>query len=313
MKFGKRIAGCFLLCALLAFLCFACGSKELVLEPVAISGTEAETLSGNSWQASVAFPDWKGYTDDTLAMNSMYSFFGYHGQGNLYVKSAKEVESFRMYVNGRAVNMEEASGGNTISVNIADVAVDGMNTVQISNIKPAELTEAVHVYIPFPEVIKGTPEEEGINPKALDLISDLIETDIENGFTSAQLSIVRNGRLVYENAWGRTNSYLPDGSPCTDSPMVTTDTLYDLASVTKMFSVNYAIQKLVADEKLSLDDKITDFLGDGFVSETMLVVKEKSEDQEPEPELSLEDIKEWKAKLTVRDLLRHQGGFPADP
>lgn len=31
----------------------------------------------------VTYPYWKGYVDDTLAMNHMYSFLGYHGQGSL--------------------------------------------------------------------------------------------------------------------------------------------------------------------------------------------------------------------------------------
>ena len=103
---------------------------------------------------------------------------------------------------------------------------------------------------PYPVILKGTPEEAGIREEALSFISDIIETDIKNGFTSAQLAVIRNGRLVYENAWGRTNSFHKDGTPDTDSAPVTTDTLYDLASVTKMFSVNYALQKLFTDGKV---------------------------------------------------------------
>ncbi|MEE1109255.1 MAG: serine hydrolase, partial [Lachnospiraceae bacterium] len=101
----------------------------------------------------------------------------------------------------------------------------------------------------YPVIHKGTPEEAGIREEALSFISDIIETDIKNGFTSAQLAVIRNGRLVYENAWGRTSSFHKDGTPDTDSAPVTTDTLYDLASVTKMFSVNYALQKLLTDGK----------------------------------------------------------------
>ena len=140
--------------------------------------------------------------------------------------------------------------------------------------------------IPYPEVLEGTPEEEGIRPETLELISDLIETDIDNGFTSAQLAVIRNGRLVYENAWGRTNTYLPDGSPCTDSAFVTTDTLYDLASISKMFGVNYALQKLVTDGKADLDAKITDFLGEEFVTETIQTLID-SDGEEKDPDWAL--------------------------
>lgn len=263
---------------------------------------------------TVTFPDWKGYTDNTLAMNSMYSFMGYHGQGEIYFTIADEVESLKMYVNDIPVELDESSFQGTWKLDISTCSRNGENTIQVSNISPTDITEAVTVYIPYPEVIDGTPEEEGIRPETLSLISDLIETDIENGFTSAQLSVIRNGRLVYENAWGRTNSYLPDGTPDTESPMVTTDTLYDLASVTKMFSVDYALQKLLTDGQVSLDDKITDYLGDEFSSDTIQVmVDSKGETKDPEALTDLDIIKEWKAELTIRDLLMHQGGFPADP
>ena len=128
--------------------------------------------------------------------------------------------------------------------------------------------------------------------------------------------MIRNGRLIYNNAWGKTNSYLPDGSPCVDSSDVTTDTLYDLASVTKMFSVNYAFQKLLTDGQVDLDAKITDFLGDEFASEAVFMSDSSPEDDnspEDDSRPDIETVRAWKAGLTIRDLLRHQGGFPASP
>ena len=301
---------------------------SLLCTGMVFSGT-AVPAKAAEWQGSVSFPDWKGYTDNTLAMNSMYSFYGCHGQGTILVQAKKEVTGFRMYVNGQPMETSGLTGGKPVSVDISDLTVDGRNTIQISNIIPCDLTEAVTVSVPFPEVLDGTPEEEGISEQALSMISDLIESDVENGFTSAQLAVIRNGRLVYENAWGKTNMYLPDGSIDPDSPPVTTETLYDLASVTKMVSVNYALQKLVTDGVVDLDAKITEFLGESFVEDTILIPDEEepqkpdeaaaagtnAEDTSAEPDAAaqLEMIKEWKASLTIRDLLRHQGGFPADP
>lgn len=336
MKIRIRSMISLLLCAALVLSLAACtasqssekqsaetantGASETAAEDMLPAAEEAE-IPAAGWQAQVVFPDWKGYTDDTLAMNSMFTFFGYHGQGKLYVRSSEKTQSFRMYVNGQVVDTRAAASGGTISVDISSVALNGKNTVQVSNIKPEGIAEAVEVFVPYPEVLPGTPEEEGISSQALSLISDLIEADVENGFPSAQLAVVRNGRLVYENAWGRTNSYLPDGTPCTDSAEVTTDTLYDLASVTKMFTVNYALQKLLTEGKVNLDTKITEYMGDEFVEETILVPEEKREDEEEtaeeeeeeEEKPDLETVKKWKAELTIRDLLRHQGGFPGDP
>ncbi|MBP5282215.1 MAG: serine hydrolase, partial [Lachnospiraceae bacterium] len=238
-------------------------------------------------------------------MNCSYSFLGYHGQGTLHFEVRDGVTSFRLYVNGISVDTSEMKAGKAYALDISELVRNGENTIQVSNIAPNDLKEAVTVCIPYPEVIAGTPAEEGISEQALEMISDLIQGDIDNGFTSAQLAVVRNGRLVYENAWGKTNSYLPDGTPNADSPMVTTQTMYDLASVTKMFSANYALQKLVTDGKVDLDAKITEFLGEAFAEKTKLFSEEDAA-------ADLDTIKKWKSELTVRDLLRHQGGFMAD-
>lgn len=266
-------------------------------------------LPKQEWQKDAVFPDWKGYTDDTLAMNSMLSFRMYHGQGKIWLKVSGEVESFSLYVNGEKCDTAEAGGG-IWEADISTASVDGVNTLQLSNILPSGLEGAVEVFIPWPEVLDGAESLEGINGKALDLISDIIESDVRYGFTSAQLSIVRNGRLVYENAWGLTNSYEQDGTHVEDGDPVTTDTLYDLASVTKMFSANYAVQKLVTDGELDIDTRIVDILGDGFAEDTLDFAYEAVEEKErPDHKTQIA----WKRSLTVRDILRHQAGFPEGP
>ncbi len=289
------------------------GDTEIPVE--VLTAEEEEALSGASWQGDPVFPDWKGYTDDTLAMNSMYSFSFRHGQGRIYIKADPSVESFSLYVNGVKIPDRSLTGGHTAAVDISSLTLNGTNTVQVTGILPLSPEGKVEVMIPYPEVLSGDPEEEGICPQSLALISDLIEADIEKGFTSAQLAVIRHGRLVFEKALGRTNSYLPDGSPDTESAPVTTDTLYDLASLTKMFTVNYGLQRLLTEGKVDLDDRITEYLGEEFVSETMLVPREDAGGniipQEQLPDL--ETVKRWKGQLTIRDLLRHQGGLPGDP
>ena len=103
------------------------------------------------------------------------------------------------------------------------------------------------------------------------------------------------------------NAYNPDGTPKTDSPAVTNDTLYDLASNTKMYSVNYALQYLVTNGQVSLDARIVDLLGSAFVDDTIEISYSGYENP------GLDRVKAWKSELTIRDVLRHQAGFPADP
>ncbi|MCR5559600.1 MAG: hypothetical protein K6F62_04520 [Schwartzia sp.] len=45
-------------------------------------------------------------------------------------------------------------------------------------------------------------EGSGISEETFNRIEQRIESDIANGFTSAQLVVRRHGRLVYQNAWG---------------------------------------------------------------------------------------------------------------
>ena len=262
-------------------------------------------VPARDWQKTASFPDWKGYTDDTLAMNSMISFYGYHGQGRIFLAVSEETESFSLYVNGVKA---EPLGKGIFSVDISAATKDGVNTLQVSNILPLGLKDAVTVYIPYPEVLPGEGETGGIHPLALKLVEDLIASDVAFGFPSAQLAVVRNGRMVYENAWGKVNAYTPDGKPLDTSPAVTTDTLYDLASVTKMFSANYAVQKLVTDGKLDIDIPVAEILGDAFAADTLDLTYEESETSP-----SLEEQIAWKRSITPRDLMMHQAGFPADP
>ena len=280
-------------------------APEETEKPV-ITVLQANGIPSWEWQKTAAFPDWKGYTDDTLAMNSMISFYGYHGQGEIFLNASEETESFSLYVNG--VKAELYGMGGVLSADISEVAKDGINTLQISNILPLGLKNAVTVYIPYPEVLPGDGESGGIHPLAMKLAEDLIASDITFGFPSAQLAVVRNGRLVYENAWGKVNAYTQDGEPLEIAPAVTTDTLYDLASVTKMFSANYAVQKLVTDGILDIDTPVVEILGDAFATDTLDIVYADS-DSKPGPEQQIA----WKRSITLRDLLRHQAGFPADP
>lgn len=262
-------------------------------------------LPGGQWQAQPVFPAWAGYVDDTLTLNSMFTFQHYSGQGTLYVAPEAGVASFALFVNNKPINTAQMAGGGVYAVDISGCTLNGDNTIQVSAVQPAGKT--VQVSIPYPVVIEGTPEQVGLDRDVLEALEQLIQSDVDNGFPSAQMAVVKNGRLVYQNAWGRVNAYLPDGTPNTASPAVTNDTLYDLASNSKMYTANYALQLLVTQGKIDLDSRIVDLLGQSFVDDTIDITFSGYENP------GLEVNKQWKSELTLRDILRHQAGFPADP
>ncbi|MBR3634816.1 MAG: penicillin binding protein PBP4B [Lachnospiraceae bacterium] len=276
-------------------------------KPDPLSLVPVSSVPEGGWIMDAAFPDRNDDISTTLAMNSMASFKGYHGQGVAYVTVGEDIKAFKMYVNEREVDTSSVVSGSIYKLDYSEVSLDGINTIQVSGVEPFDAKSRVKVNVPYPVVLDGSLEEAGINEDAISLIEDIIESDIEYGFTSAQLAVIRNGRFVYSDSWGRINSYNQDGTRDVESPLVTEDTLYDLASVTKMFATNYAIQKLVTDGELELDSPITDYFGEEFVNDTLDIKLAGAK------KVSIDTQKKWKGSLTVRDILKHQGGFPASP
>ena len=240
----------------------------------------------SQWQLDVSFPDWMNNTN--FSANNALSFCSFHGQGKAIVTVSENCSSFSLYINDSRVATKSLAGGKTYEIDISKYTKDGLNVLQVSDILPAGLKNAVRVCVGYPVVEGGALSESNISKSAVELIDKIISADIEQGFTSAQLAIVKDGRLVYENAWGEG---------------ITTNTLYDLASVTKMFSANYAVQYLVSQNMLSLETKIVDILGDEFADNT-ISIDFKINDVFP-----LETIKEWKRAMTVRDIITHTAGF----
>lgn len=265
--------------------------------------TSRGSVSGG-WQGEPVFPNWKGL-DDTLAMNHMYTFVGYAGQGTLCVEPESGVTGFNLFVNNRQINTSAMAAGGVWNVDISGQTINGRNTIQVGGIRPRG--KQVTVRVGYPTVQEGSLQDVGIDRDALELLEQIIQADVNNGFPSAQMAIVKNGKLVYQNAWGKVNAYNPDGTPKTDSPAVTNDTLYDLASNTKMYTANYALQYLVTQGKANLDSRLVDLLGSAFVEDTIDITYNGYENP------GLKVNKQWKAELTLRDILRHQAGFPADP
>ena len=280
-------------------------SLNLVPKKAASVKVTSRGSVGGGWQGEPVFPNWKGYTDDTLAMNHMYTFVGYAGQGTLCVEPESGVTGFNLFVNNRQINTAAMAAGGVWNVDISGQTINGRNTIQVGGIRPRG--KKVTVRVGYPTVQEGSLQDVGIDRDALELLEQIIQADVNNGFPSAQMAVVKNGKLVYQNAWGKVNSYNPDGTPKTDSPAVTNDTLYDLASNTKMYTANYALQYLVTQGKADLDSRLVDLLGSAFVEDTIDITYNGYENP------GLKVNKQWKAELTLRDILRHQAGFPADP
>ncbi|WP_226703378.1 penicillin binding protein PBP4B [Microbulbifer elongatus] len=137
-----------------------------------------------------------------------------------------------------------------------------------------------------------SPEEAGFSARGLGEVDALISRDVAAGFPGAVLLIIRDGKIVKNTSYGYRQKF--DGAaPLQDFLPMTTSTLFDLASNTKMYATNFALQKLVSEGRLDLQARVRDYL----------------------PEFRDRDNDEIRGKddLTVEDVLRHRAGFTADP
>ena len=261
----------------------------------------------SDWQLDEFFPDW--ISSNNFTANNIRRFDSYKNQGSLILTLSSECKSFSLYINDKKVPVSGLKEG-SYEVDISNLTRNGINTIQVSDILPQGIKNAVHVQIPYP-LLKGNGsssllKNSGISKTAVKIIEKIIESDVKAGFPSAQLAIIKDGNLVYKNAWSGK-----EGQTVTDR------TLFDLASVTKMFSVNYAIQYLASQGILDINWKISDILGEDFYRDTIEIIKkERNKKGKKIPRLyfeqpSLEEIKEWKKNITIRDVMSHTAGFPS--
>ncbi len=126
---------------------------------------------------------------------------------------------------------------------------------------------------------KDKPESVGFNTDSLALVDSVINKAIRDAaFPGAEIAIIKDGALVYTKSYGHQTYSV-------GSPEIINQTMYDLASLTKVVATTSAVMKLYDEHKLSLDDLVTKYI----------------------PEFD----NHGKGKITIRNLLLHNAGLPA--
>jgi beta-N-acetylhexosaminidase len=109
------------------------------------------------------------------------------------------------------------------------------------------------VEYPKTRLRRGLPEEVGFNRDSLEVIDKVVEQGIKDAaYPGASLAIVKDGVIVYEKAYGSFDYELY-------SKRVDVNTMFDLASVTKVISTTSAIMRLVGEGKIKLDDPVVKY------------------------------------------------------
>jgi len=121
-------------------------------------------------------------------------------------------------------------------------------------------------------------------PNWIEKIDREILFSVNNGLPGAVVSISVKGKNIFHKAYGHQKLY-NEREVMPVPEIMQTSTLFDLASLTKIFSTTFSYMKLVDDKTVSLDDKVCTFL----------------------PEFSGGQ----KSDVTVKQLLHHNSGLPS--
>ena len=136
------------------------------------------------------------------------------------------------------------------------------------------------------------PEDVGFSSEKLEKVDQLIEKEVAAGFPGAALIVIKDGKIVKNESYGYKKKF--DGhTPLKNFLEMENDTLFDLASNTKMYAVNFALQKLVSEGKLDVHARVQEYI--------------------PEFKDTELDVIKGKDTMKIIDVLHHTAGFKPDP
>jgi CubicO group peptidase (beta-lactamase class C family) len=115
-------------------------------------------------------------------------------------------------------------------------------------------THSYSAEVPRKGPIQTDPEAVGLQSSRMKYIDDAVKASIEAGETpGAVVLVARHGRIAYCKAFGN-RSLQPKIEP------MTTDTIFDMSSLTKVVATTPSIMLLVENGTLRLEDKVKRYL-----------------------------------------------------
>jgi N-acetyl-anhydromuramyl-L-alanine amidase AmpD/CubicO group peptidase (beta-lactamase class C family) len=216
--------------------------KRPVIEPIALS----------YYQVNDVFPNIERSTREWV--NDRTVFKSYAGEGQLIIDNLN-AQSADIYINGEKLNIDSVlQAHQRYNYNLARRTKNGENTLKIENVLPEG--SSIKVMIPYPTLRQGDNHYGAKFSK----VDELINSDVEAGFPGAVLLVLKDGKIIKRSAYGYARKYADGGLPLDIPVKMQTDTLFDIASNTKMFATNFALMKLVSEGKIDVTKPISDYL-----------------------------------------------------
>lgn len=209
-------------------------------------------------------------------VNNRGTFKAYKGRGQLLLQNEGAL-SADIYINNKKLALDTLKKNTEYAFNLGQYTHNGVNTFKVENIQPANGSLTLR----FAFATLNSSAAKTIDFSAVD---KLIEKDVSAGFPGAVLAIVKAGKILKLTAYGDAKQYQQNDLMLLRPEPMQTNTLFDLASNTKIFATNFALMKLVSEGKLNINNRVSDYLteyqGDG------------------------------RELRQVKDLLTHKAGYP---
>ena len=304
--FAVSVSISYFLLSLLGCSSTAAGKTGSLLPTDTAGMIEAVFSTDAQMQVEQTFPiPMKDY-DASVLPNNYLAFTAYKGQARIYFW-AHGLASFDLYINNRKVPTKSLCTDKPMCFDASPYIQNGRNMLYIAALIPTksgttqEQTQpSLQVKIPYPVILplsnsqkdlKKQQKNMSYSEKTLEIVDQLLTAETEAGFPGAQLVIIKDGMMIKNSAYGAISKVDSAGAPLDEIIPVTEKTLFDLASNTKMYAVNFAVQKLISERRLALTDTVHHFFPQ-FVDAKKSKIK-------------------GKADITIFDLLTHQSGLPA--
>lgn len=221
------------------------------------------------------------YESSRSAVENKVRFKAYEGRGEINILSTQPT-SADFYVNGQKLTLDKLFSENVqYQYSLGKRTQDGVNTLFIDNINPPDARLMIN--IPYPSLAYEIDSKTKGDFARLD---ELIENEIENGFPGLALLVAHKGKVIKKEAWGHAKKFDAKGNELTQPLAMKPSSLFDLASNTKTVGTTLAIMHLAYQGIIDVNAQVIDYL----------------------PEFS-GDLREM---IKVKDLLRHNTGFPSD-
>ncbi|WP_131691644.1 penicillin binding protein PBP4B [Pseudoalteromonas sp. DL-6] len=209
-------------------------------------------------------------------VNNRGTFKAYKGRGQLLLQNESAL-SADIYINNKKLALDTLQKNTEYAFNLGQYTHNGVNTFKVDNIQPADGSLTLR----FAFATLNSSAAKTIDFSAVD---KLIEKDVSEGFPGAVLAVIKAGKILKLTAYGDAKQYQQNDLMLLRPEPMQTNTLFDLASNTKIFATNFALMKLVSEGRLNINNRVSDYLteyqGDG------------------------------RELRQVKDLLTHKAGYP---